>query len=302
MARTDETPPVVVGYDGSTESQRALRWAVEEARRRWTSLVICHAWHWPYPARPSDPALLETFEVLARGVLDQGVQIATGLAPSLPVHPRLIAGGPSAVLVSESHAAQLVVVGNRGLGGFSDLRLGSAAVQVPAYAACPVVVVGRPEHDHRPASGHVVVGVDGSPAAEAAMGFAAEEAAIRGGRLHAVFCRPPGGPGTGVPQEQGAAEAAEAEAVRRRAVTRFHETVAVWSEKYPDLRIETSVLDRPPREALREAAADAELLVVGARGLAETHGLPLGPVTQAMLHHAPCPVAVVHEPRTHQAR
>jgi len=41
---------------------------------------------------------------------------------------------------------------------------------------------------------------------------------------------------------------------------------------------------------------------VGARGLAETHGLPLGPVTQAMLHHAPCPVAVVHEPRTHQAR
>jgi len=62
------------------------------------------------------------------------------------------------------------------------------------------------------------------------------------------------------------------------------------------------VLDRPPREALREAAADAELLVVGARGLAETHGLPLGPVTQAMLHHAPCPVAVVHEPRTHQAR
>ena len=68
MARTDDTPPVVVGYDGSTESQRALRWAVEEARRRWTSLVICHAWHWPYPARPSDPALLETFEVLARGV------------------------------------------------------------------------------------------------------------------------------------------------------------------------------------------------------------------------------------------
>src|SRR5690606_40272455 len=76
---TRRSSDLVVGYDGSTESQRALRWAVEEARRRWTSLVICHAWHWPYPARPSDPALLETFEVLARGVLDQGVQIATGL-------------------------------------------------------------------------------------------------------------------------------------------------------------------------------------------------------------------------------
>lgn len=299
MARTDDTPPVVVGYDGSKAAQRALRWAVDEARRRWTSLVICHAWHWPYPARPSDPAILETFEVLARGVLDQGVRIATGLAPTLPVHPRLIAGGPSAALVSESHTARLVVVGNRGLGGFTDLHLGSAAVQVPAYSACPVVVVGRPEPGARTTSGLVVVGVDGSPAGEAAMGFAAEEAAIRDGRLHAVFCWWPPEAEVEAMEAAGPLDA-DAEALRRRAVTRFHETVAVWSEKYPDLRVETSVLDRPPRQALREAAEHAELLVVGSRGLVETHGLPLGPVTQSMLHHAPCPVAVVPEPLAHR--
>lgn len=297
MAWKDDTPPVVVGYDGSKAAQRALRWAVEEARRRWTSLVICHAWHWPYPVRPSDPAALDVIETVARGVLDQGVNIAAGLAPNLPVHPRLIAGSASAALVSMSHGARLLVIGTRGLGGFTDLRVGSTAVQVPAYAACPVIVIGRPEPSRRLDPGLVVVGVDGSPIAETAVGFAAEEAVLRDGRLHAVRCWWDGaGPSADPPEGTPAEPYPDTGRHRREAAARFNETVAVWSEKFPNLRIETSFLDRPPRRALREAAAHAELLVVGDRGLGETHGLPLGPVTQSMLHHAPCPVAVVHRP------
>ena len=307
MTWKDEGPPVVVGFDGSSSGERALRWAVQEARRRWTSLVVCHAWHWPYPVRPSDPAALDTIKVVAQGVLDQGVHLVARLAPRLPVHPRLIAGPAAAVLVSESHGARLVVVGTRGLGGFTDLRVGSAAVQVPAHAACPVIVVGRPDPSRRPVPGHVVVGVDGSPASEAAVAFAAEEAVLRDGTLHTVCSWWDTGYDT--PPETAAGPAAagvaplvpfpEPERLRRRAAAHFQETVALWSEKYPDLRIETSFMERPPRQALREAAANAELLVVGDRGIGGANGLGLGPVTQAMLHHSPCPVAVVpagHKP------
>jgi len=316
MAWKDDGPPVVVGYDGSAAGHRALRWAVDEARRRWTSLIICHAWHWPYPVQPSDPAAIDMIESLARGVLDQGVHIAAGLAPNLTIHPRLIAGPTSSALVSESHGARLLVVGTRGLGGFADLRVGSAAVQVPAHAVCPVIVVNRPEPSRRPTPGLVVVGVDGSPASAEAIGFAAEEAVLRDGHLHAVCCWTGdaaetglgGGAAGGVPgrlegETSGTGTLgpySDPERARRRAAAHFQETVAVWSEKFPDLRIETSFLERPPRRALREAAAHAELLVVGARGHGGVHGLPLGPVTQAMLHHAPCPVAIVHEPRPYR--
>ncbi|MEV5408818.1 universal stress protein [Thermopolyspora sp. NPDC052614] len=301
MTRTDDGAPVVVGYDGSKPSERALRWAVQEARHRWTSLIVCHAWHWPYPVRPSDPSALDTIRMVAQGILDQGVYQAARLAPSLPVHARLIAGPAAAALVSESHGAGLLVLGTRGFGGFTDLRVGSAAVQVPAHAACPVIVVGRPDPSRRPTPGLVVVGVDGSPAAEAAVGFAAEEAVLRDGSLHAVCswwdtggydAAPPPNtpPGTPFP---------DAERLKRRAAAHFQETVALWSEKFPDLRIEASFMERSPRQALREAAAHAELLVVGDRGIGASNGPPLGPVTQAMLHHSPCPVAVVHGGRAH---
>ena len=96
MASGDIAPPVVVGYDGSKQGERALRWGVEEARHRWTSLVICHAWHWPYPMPPSEPAMLQTVQDIGRHVLDQGVYVATGMAPGLPVRTRLIAGPASA--------------------------------------------------------------------------------------------------------------------------------------------------------------------------------------------------------------
>ena len=169
-----------------------------------------------------------------------------------------------------------------------------------------------------------MVGVDGSPASSEALGFAAEEAVLRDGHLHAVCCWEGGAVPTGLYDEtaglgEGDLESGPAgrlagdssgtgalgpypdvERDRRSAAAHFQETVAVWSEKFPDLRIETSFLERPPRRALREAAAHAELLVVGARGLSDGHGLPLGPVTQAMLHHAPCPVAVVHEARPYR--
>ena len=52
----------------------------------------------------------------------------------------------------------------------------------------------------------------------------------------------------------------------------------------------------PPRSALLTAGAEAQMLVVGSRGLGGLEGMSLGSVVQAVLHHSPCPVAVVHPP------
>src|SRR5262245_51160382 len=117
---------VLVGFDGSPASERALRWGAEEARARRLPLAVCHAWHWPYPVRPSGPAALETVRRMGQHTLDRGVFIAHEVSPQIHVRPRLAAGSASAILIDESENAALALVGSHGLGGFAELVAGSA--------------------------------------------------------------------------------------------------------------------------------------------------------------------------------
>jgi len=95
-------------------------------------------------------------------------------------------GGPSRTAHSTAcsdDTAQLVVIGDRGLGGVAGLLIGSVAFALAAGGSCPVVIV-RGQTDAT--DGPVVVGVDGSPISEAALAFAFEAAALRGAPLLAV--------------------------------------------------------------------------------------------------------------------
>lgn len=138
--------PVVAGVDGSEGARRALRWAAEEARVRQAPLRAVTAWHLPAAGGEAYVSVATTFdpgvfEDEARQVLDAAVE---DVAPGDLAHPveRVVAsGGAAAVIVEASHAADLVVVGTRGLGGFKGLLLGSVSSQVAHHAACPVVVV-----------------------------------------------------------------------------------------------------------------------------------------------------------------
>ncbi|MGP3934069.1 universal stress protein [Nonomuraea sp. KM88] len=179
--------PVLVGYDESPASAVALRWAVEEARLRESSVLVCHAWHWPYPRRPVEREVLAQVERVAAQVVDEGVHRARGLAPGVDVLPRLERGTASTALLRVAREAELTVLGLRGQGGFEDLQVGSAAVQVPAHSARPVIVV---RSDAMPTGDapRIVVGVDGSPASLAALGFGLEEAALRGCAVTAICC------------------------------------------------------------------------------------------------------------------
>lgn len=141
---------VVVGTDGSEGALRALRWAVEEARLRNTRLTVLAVVAVPVtlartrapfgPGSPlvgqAEPEDLRSTEAAARAELEQA-----GGAEGVDGEIRVVAGVPAEELLKAGEDADLVVVGSRGVGGFSRLLLGSVSSQVVQHATCPVVVI-----------------------------------------------------------------------------------------------------------------------------------------------------------------
>ncbi|WP_067461207.1 universal stress protein [Actinomadura macra] len=273
---------VLVGYDGTTESERALRWAVGEARLRRTSLTVCHAWRWPYPISYVDIEGAAIIKKMGGHLLDHGVALARDMAPGLQVSGRLMDGGTFSALLQEGHEAEVIVIGSHEP---DTMPVGSTALRLPARAHRPVVVV----RSAAPQEGLVVVGVDGSAGADAALAFGFEQAALRGWQLRAVYgCWEPGAaPGGDLSLFD------DEEKLRRVCGSVLERSVAPWLVKYSYVRATTSLVLRSPREALFEAADEADLVVVGTRGTGPVAPLALGATSDALLHHAPCTVAVI---------
>ncbi len=160
---------------------------------------------------------------------------------------------------------------------------------VAAHAHCPVVVV-RPRHEVEEASVRpVVVGVDGSATSVSAVDHAFDQASRLGRPLVAVHAWelptlagpvPPWSPD-------------EVEEIRMAEKAVLSESLAGHMERYPDVTVTSMVHRGGPAHVILAASEDAELLVVGSRGLGGFRGLLLGSVSQAVLHHATCPVVVV---------
>ena len=212
--------------------------------------------------------------------LAKALRFAQGLMGPGQARPLLAAGPPARVLCEHSADADMVVVGPRGCGGLPGSLLGSTGQQVCAHARGRVVVVRGHWH---PAAGYVpgpvVVGADGSAGSRAAIAFAAEEAMLRAVPLLAVcaLADSPGSLGGAGPMQEA-----------------FDQDIARSEKDYPELTILRQVTFSQPRAALLDATSGAQLLIVGSRGRGGLKGMPLGSVSQAMLHHARCPVAVVH--------
>jgi len=274
------TRSVVVGVDGSPQSLGAARFGAALAGRRGLAVRLLHGYLHPFgygslSLSAYDPAVPDP-RPEARRMLADAVAIVRSEHPSVDVSAAQVAAGGAAALVEASGEAAAVVVGHRGLGGFAELVLGSVGSQVAAHASCPVVVV-RPQETER-GGAPVVVGVDGSVTGDAALAFAFEEAAARSVPLVAVH--------VATDPTDGAAAYTE---------SLLASTVAPWTAKHPDVEFGLHV--RPgidAEEALVDASADACLVVVGSRGRGGFTGLLLGSVSQALVHHARCPVAVVH--------
>ncbi|MFI5916767.1 universal stress protein [Dactylosporangium sp. NPDC051541] len=271
-----DTNGIVVGYDGSPEARRAVDWAAAEATRigRGLRIVTTYDITWPGAYYAAVAEQTEAAEQAAQALV---TAIAAGVRQrqaTIHVEAVTAASPAAATLLDHGDAgAHLLVVGNRGAGGLTNLLLGSVSQQVATHAKVPVAVVrGRPD----PSVGPVVAGVDGSPSGDSALGLAFEAARSRGRVLVAIRAYPADGGN---------------ETLERAAL---EESLTTWRHKYPDVPVAPQVADGRPAAVLVDASRTATLVVVGSRGHGGFTGLLLGSVGQQLMHHADCPVLIVH--------
>ena len=294
---------VLVGVDGSSASLHALDWATAQAAAHgWGVRVVCSYSLPSFTAASLDggyAALDDTaIQEGARAVLAEATGRVRGRG--VPVTASVVTGDASGVLIEMSHTVRSVVVGTRGRGGFADRLLGTVSSALPAHAYCPTVVVplregGRPLPDDVPIPAvrplrRIVVGVDGSPAAEYALKFAIAEAEVWDAELMAIAGVPVGSM-TGVLAWLPAA--VDHEQVLRDVAEGLNVVVDRALADHPGLTIKRHALDGTGAELLTEFSVATDLIVVGSRGRGGFAGLLLGSTSQAVLHHSDCPVMVV---------
>ncbi|MER6945851.1 universal stress protein [Nonomuraea sp. NPDC000554] len=278
---------IVAGVDGSAPALAGVEWAADDAFRMRVSLrVVCAVDLWPYPVPElSVPDWEDALFKGAHKVLAEAEATARARQPTVEVSTELLAGPAAAALREQADAAAEIVIGSRGLGGFTGSVLGSISTNVAGHAPGPVVVVrSRATVVH----GEIVVGVDGSPGCEPALGYAFEQAALRGSRLRALntwqlpYAFTPHFPYTVDIDEMRWAQRRVAES-----------QLSPWQDKYPQVTLLKDVQRGHPVEALTLAGDRADLLVVGSHGRSAAGALALGSVSRGVLHHARCTVAVV---------
>ncbi|WP_165956565.1 universal stress protein [Kribbella antibiotica] len=264
---------IVVGVDGSEQAESAIGWAAAEAASTGGSLHLIHAFVWPQFRVPLGPsAFAPGLRAAADQIAETALELAHKLQPDLTAASSVVDGFPLPVLADESHEADLLVIGSREVGSVLSVLVGSTGVGLAAYARCPVVIVRSEQPDL--VGNYVVIGYDGSPPSVAAFRFGREYARRHGLTVRVVSVQRPG--------------AAEHEAVPA-------DQLAALTHLVPDgPPVEITQVVGHPAEQLLRLSADAQLVVVGSRGHGGFTGLLLGSVSQAVLHHADCPVCIVH--------
>ncbi|MDX8034955.1 universal stress protein [Lentzea sp. BCCO 10_0856] len=190
------------------------------------------------------------------------------------------------LLIEESRDARLMVLGSQGLGNVTGLLVGSTAIALAAHGKCPTVVIRGTSVP----GGPVVVGVDGSPTSEAALAFAFEGASMRGCSLTAVMCWQDFMVESAYSATKFTVDWGQVEGEEQRLLA---QRLAGWQEKYPDVQVHRVVLRDRPVRALMRYGAEAQLVVVGSHGHGGFAGMLLGSTSQALVHHVPCPLAIV---------
>ncbi|RSM73791.1 universal stress protein UspA [Actinoplanes sp. ATCC 53533] len=292
---------IVVGIDGSPPSLHALDWAVREAVTRRRPLRIVHAFQWPLTNELMGPPAVGPpdagLQHAAEQVLSAAADRAQAAAPTLRISTDLPADVPASALIDASHNADLVVVGHRGLGGFTGLLVGSVGVQTAAHAACPVVVIRDNDTGHGrtgPGAGQVVVGVDDSDPSGLAVDFAFTHAARHGIGVVAIHAH------RTAAAAPDASRVAASDARHEGPAHMLTEVLAGYRAKYPDVPVQGKLVRGRPAAVLVAESAGAALTVVGSRGRGGFTGLLLGSTSQGVLHHASSPVAIVRARQSHR--
>jgi nucleotide-binding universal stress UspA family protein len=279
-------PTIVVGIDGSRDGLLALDWAADLAARRGWAVRAIHVLD---EARPTHP-------LPAASGPDDGTEVLDDAADELErlgftdATLDLRLGHPAEILLAAGTDAALLVIGRRGAGGFAELVVGSVSQVCAALARTALVVVPDTWRPAEREFGLIAVGVDGSPSGQAALGFAFEAAAERGAELLLIHvCDVPESfprPGLWTDPDD--------TPWHRDARRLIGEALAGWPDKYPDVVFRTHYSPGHPVQVLAKQSEYADLVVVGGLGRSEFTPLRLGSVSRGLLHHAACPIAIVH--------
>jgi len=283
---------VVVGYDGSEVSKRAVAFAAQEAHTRRLPLQVITAWDQPMvdlgmgAGSVVDPDLSQVIENRALEVVAEGAELAR--AACAEVTTAVVAGPAAAALVQHSQGADAVVVGSHRRQMMADLLLGGVSRQVATHAACPVFVVRGQRETHK----RLAVGIDGSPGARRALDFAFDEASRRGWSLRVVHAWDVAVIGFDVDSST-YPRGGILDDVREVETRLSAELLAGHTARYPDVDVQIRVERGSAARVLVDAADDCDLLVCGSRGRGGFSALLLGSVSHKVLHHCPCTVAIV---------
>ncbi|BBZ73983.1 universal stress protein [Mycobacterium paraseoulense] len=282
---------VLVCVDGSAASDAAVAWGTREAVMRGLPITLMYAVPpvvvgWPVGQLYAD--MPEWQQDSAQHVIDQARKmLRASLGDSEPpeIHTETVYSAIVPALIEASKDAWMLVAGSQGLGALGRLLLGSVTAGLLHYAHCPVAVIHSDEGAAPDSSAPVVLGIDGSPASEAATTLAFDEASRRGVGLVALHVWSDVGvfPILGMDWHDREKEAQEILAER----------LAGWQERYPDVHVERKLFCDKPSEWLLQESERAQLLVVGSRGRGGFPGMLLGSVSSAVAQSARIPVLVV---------
>ncbi|MFD9043861.1 universal stress protein [Streptomyces bottropensis] len=285
---------LTVGLDGSPESLAAAHWAADEAERRNLTLRLLHAWPLLVPEPTHVPSEMDQNYWAKRLVHNAQTELQAH-HPGLTVVGNLVADDAEDALLKAVSDSEMLVLGSRGLTPVESYFMGDISMIVVARAERPVVLVRADmsaEGSSTPepgAAGGVVVGLKLRAACDDLLEFAFTAAAARGVPLRAVHghstplhAYTPWGVDHTVTQE-----------IVQNARNQLSQALRPWREKFPGVDVADTTRLESPARAVVGAAEGADLLVVGRRKHHPNLGQRLGPVAQAAVHHARCPVAVV---------
>lgn len=282
---------VIVGLDASTEAGSALNWACAHTTAD-AEIVAVRAFelHWIASAQLAVPVIPEDAELAAREALESLIAESADARVTGVVRE----GRAGEVIVGESAGADMIVVGHRGDSRIA-LMLGSTTNYVLHHSELPVVVVRGDQHDVAAPLRKVVVGVDdhdmtdsgGENPSVRALRWAYSLPGVEMIRVVYAWHLPPLAIGV-YP-----ALTADFEGMDAAAYAVIDRVVAAAGPAPDSLVIEPASVRGTPGIAMVDESQDADLIVVGSRGVGALRGLILGSTSSEAVAHSHCPVAVV---------
>lgn len=294
MCSATPRPRIVVGVDDSPASTAAVQWAARDAVLRDVALTVVHvapplATTWSSSLIPENLDTWKTStgkQVIANAM--KTAREATGDDDALRMDSEFYIAITVPTLVDISKRAQMIVVGSRGIGAVARVVLGSVSSAMIRQAHCPVAVI-KDDASMTPhaASLPVLVGIDGSPASDAATMVAFDEASRRGVDLIALHAWNDFS-GCDVTGPNWSAREQQAKVI-------LAERLVGWQERYPDVSLKANVVCDGPAMQLVAESKNAQLVVLGSHGRGGFAGMLLGSVSSAVVQAARVPVIVARQ-------